>query len=1218
MKKRSSAYRPLGVSLRSFAQRRIRSYVPGGDLVTRSPALPPSWAADAQAPLQWGAAVSTPAAPASTPAYEPPVQAAPAGIARAIEAAEAPAAEVVETETERAEWSSLSRILAAHQQRDATERARLAAETAAVAAAREVSGDSATTGSVQRMPDQDREILANPGSRRRPAAVMEVTPPKPTGIFDERLWDEVSAPPKAEETDSSEPEMTSSPGQPALAPNTADLLAHAGQPAPSQPTSAQPVQRSTAPEPAPTPATQASAQTQPVEAAAPVQALQSPAAPNSDAASVPALVSAPVDHVPAPTTAAPTPPNVQRVTQEAAATAQPPAAQRSPGSEAMLAAAEASGGSNAPALAPPAATPPAPPSVQRAPAASPASAPPPPAGQASAPALPPPQPEAPTLLQPVAAPLTPPAAAEPPINAGDTVPSAAHPVNAPALRSAQAEAAIQRAEAPVSDQSGPALAAPAQMSRPAETTAQAETPVPADQKRSVQPSPEVGPSPFRPVEPSAGPGPLTPKVAVATPAPADAPGSAEAVAPAPPGVQPASAPTSEPSVAPADQPVAELLRKAEAPVPPSIAVFPGTPPSSPARPTVQGASAPNVEARVHEAPATPDAPAAPVPPPTPAVQPGTSTPSAQRSAAPANKGVVPPPAADQPVTGMLHNAEAPVVSTPVADTRPIIRREMASPDQPPASVFSEPPAESAHAAETPVASPASGAPGVQRAAIPSNEAATPVTNPPVADLLRRAEAPVPPSAPASAAPAALEPSGTTNAAFLASPPSAQRAAAIASETATPAPAADQPVSDTIEWADAPASASSATTAAAAQRETAAPAVQGETASPAGQPVAELLRKAEAPVPPSTATFPGVQPAGALATGSPSAEQQMADALPTAEAPAASSAPAKPAIQRTSAPAGGTPAPASPAVQQSTATPATPAATATPSALPDAPTVLEPAATPSLTATLQRAVAAAEAPPATGDALVPPARPAPVVLDGRLEPSPWSSFMQAPEPAPPVRPTPAAPPTVQRAAAPKPPPRPETPPLADSSVQRALTAAEAPASSDGDETDIYAALVAEGMVQPPPALPTPTSSPSPAPATAPAVQRKPASPPSNSSVPKPGTVEAAMLDLLKLPPDTPVYGLKQPPAETANAGTANSGPAIQRKPLDEALAEADSPSSSNGDTVQPVIEVDELTVTPDGGQGEGGAAKEPNIDELARKVYRILKDRLRVERERSAR
>jgi len=47
MKKRSSpSYSPLGVSLRSFAQRRIRSYVPGGDLVTRSPALPPTWAAD--------------------------------------------------------------------------------------------------------------------------------------------------------------------------------------------------------------------------------------------------------------------------------------------------------------------------------------------------------------------------------------------------------------------------------------------------------------------------------------------------------------------------------------------------------------------------------------------------------------------------------------------------------------------------------------------------------------------------------------------------------------------------------------------------------------------------------------------------------------------------------------------------------------------------------------------------------------------------------------------------------------------------------------------------------------------------------------------------------------------------------------------------------------------------------------------------------------------
>lgn len=110
----------------------------------------------------------------------------------------------------------------------------------------------------------------------------------------------------------------------------------------------------------------------------------------------------------------------------------------------------------------------------------------------------------------------------------------------------------------------------------------------------------------------------------------------------------------------------------------------------------------------------------------------------------------------------------------------------------------------------------------------------------------------------------------------------------------------------------------------------------------------------------------------------------------------------------------------------------------------------------------------------------------------------------------------------------------------------------------------------------------------------------------------------MLDLLRLPPDTPVYGLKRPPAETAasaeSASAPAQGPSIQRKPLDEAWADANH--SDSDDTVQRVVEVGEVTV--EAGKQESDKAQEPDIDDLARKVYRILKDRLRVERERSAR
>jgi hypothetical protein len=289
-------------------------------------------------------------------------------------------------------------------------------------------------------------------------------------------------------------------------------------------------------------------------------------------------------------------------------------------------------------------------------------------------------------------------------------------------------------------------------------------------------------------------------------------------------------------------------------------------------------------------------------------------------------------------------------------------------------------------------------------------------------------------------------------------------------------------------------------------------------------------------------------------------------------------------------------------------------------------VLEPAA-PGLSEAIQRAIAAAEAPANGKPASATQTRPAPLVLDPSLQPSPWGSFMQAPAP-PPVQRPPAQTPPAPRAA-----PRPPAPPPSPSpspSVQRAIAEAEAPVQQP---VDLYSALIAEGMVPPPaepvqpPALPSRAAPPAPQPpatppaatppsASPPPVQRKPAGP--NAAVPDPGTVEAAMLELLRLPPDTAVYGLKKPaepaPSPFVSAPAPSTGaPPVQTKRLDDALA--DSGSDDSG-FVQRVVEIGEVSHSVEG-EG-GGQAGEPDVEELARKVYRVLKDRLRTERERSSR
>ncbi len=270
------------------------------------------------------------------------------------------------------------------------------------------------------------------------------------------------------------------------------------------------------------------------------------------------------------------------------------------------------------------------------------------------------------------------------------------------------------------------------------------------------------------------------------------------------------------------------------------------------------------------------------------------------------------------------------------------------------------------------------------------------------------------------------------------------------------------------------------------------------------------------------------------------------------------------------------------------------------------------------------------------------RPEPVVLDSRLNPSPWSSFMSAPEPPPAPRRPSATPPSVQRSPDSQPAPPQLTSPEQSAPQQAALQRAVDGAESElpVQEVDLYEALMQGGMappnenarVQPPasaarPSASTQASAPpvrTPPPAS---LQRKAATSdvtslndsqlPPPSKVPDPGSVEAAMLDLLNLPPSTSVYGLKVPPPANGQPPSPSAREnAVQRTPLDQALAQSERPPAPT--EVQRALQIDEMTASV-GGEGEGkGQSSEPDVDDLARKVYRILKDRLRIERERSAR
>ncbi|HYO88015.1 MAG TPA: hypothetical protein VER79_05160, partial [Candidatus Limnocylindrales bacterium] len=177
-----SPYQPLGVSLRSFARQRIRSYVPGADVVSRF-TPPPSWASEASTPLDWQQAQQPIASP--QPAAAPPdIDALVRGPAEAAPALQAEAARPSPAFVSQSDEVRLKAIMAAHQAKRTAEAGPLVQRSAAP---EDVPPDSVEQAAGAEQPA--------PIQRRRRGQVIDVTPPQPTGVFDERLWDDLSPQP---------------------------------------------------------------------------------------------------------------------------------------------------------------------------------------------------------------------------------------------------------------------------------------------------------------------------------------------------------------------------------------------------------------------------------------------------------------------------------------------------------------------------------------------------------------------------------------------------------------------------------------------------------------------------------------------------------------------------------------------------------------------------------------------------------------------------------------------------------------------------------------------------------------------------------------------------------------------------------------------------------------------------------------------------------------
>ncbi len=145
----------------------------------------------------------------------------------------------------------------------------------------------------------------------------------------------------------------------------------------------------------------------------------------------------------------------------------------------------------------------------------------------------------------------------------------------------------------------------------------------------------------------------------------------------------------------------------------------------------------------------------------------------------------------------------------------------------------------------------------------------------------------------------------------------------------------------------------------------------------------------------------------------------------------------------------------------------------------------------------------------------------------------------------------------------------------------------------------------------------------------------------SGVPTPGSVEAGMLQMLNLPPDTPVAGLKPAPAAPEISQMPANEVSSARRSLDASAAaprfqpstqsfESAAPSTQQAFSASPVPHETGSTwvqrAESAGSSSTGGSSTESNagtedkaqeqdIDGLAREVYKVLRSKLRDEHER---
>jgi hypothetical protein len=200
------------------------------------------------------------------------------------------------------------------------------------------------------------------------------------------------------------------------------------------------------------------------------------------------------------------------------------------------------------------------------------------------------------------------------------------------------------------------------------------------------------------------------------------------------------------------------------------------------------------------------------------------------------------------------------------------------------------------------------------------------------------------------------------------------------------------------------------------------------------------------------------------------------------------------------------------------------------------------------------------------------------------------------------------------------------------VQRDIESSDLPEQP----VDVFTALFNAGMINE--RITMPPSQPQNSAPSAPSSVQRQIDP--NSSIPAAGSVEAGLLAMLNLPPDTPVAGLQPSKSQTTNAPSQPAAPSISRQmnpagsdvqrstgmasvgsmtpPVTTTTTVTNTPAPQDSDSsaIQREITIDEVTTTVspvDSTNAENKA--EVNVDKLAREVYGILKDKLRSEHER---